>query len=104
MTLTSPSGDVIGRDEPDVVPGVDHEVGPTYESYTVADPEPGAWKVELFGKDVDPLGERVALTKTLEAPNQVPEARLVLRRRGREVVVSAERSRDPDGTVTRMGR
>jgi hypothetical protein len=57
MTLTTPSGRVIdrGTDAPDVI----HLKGPTFEVYTITNPEPGEWKVDLFAADVPPGGEKV---------------------------------------------
>jgi hypothetical protein len=57
MTLISPSGRVIDRDT--VASDVNHEVGPTYEIYTIINPEPGDWQVSLFGADVPVEGEEV---------------------------------------------
>ena len=57
MTLISPSGRVIDRNT--VAPDVVHDLGPTFEVYTVLDPEPGDWEVTLFGADVPASGEEV---------------------------------------------
>jgi hypothetical protein len=57
MTLTTPSGRVIDRstDALDVL----HDQGPTFEVYSITDPESGDWKVDLFAADVPPEGEDV---------------------------------------------
>ena len=57
MTLETPSGRRLGRDT--LAGDVAHDVGPTFEVYTVSNPEPGTWRVELYGADVDPQGEPV---------------------------------------------
>ena len=57
MTLTSPSGRVIDRNT--VAVDVFHDVGPTWEVYTIIAPEPGSWEVALFGADVPSTGEPV---------------------------------------------
>ncbi|MDL1944805.1 VWA domain-containing protein [Chloroflexi bacterium CFX2] len=57
MTLTSPSGRVIDRST--VAPDVLHENGPTYEVYTILNPESGNWNVNLYGADVPTGGEEV---------------------------------------------
>lgn len=57
MSLRTPSGRVIDRAT--AAPDVLHEVGATYEVYTILAPEPGQWVVTLFGADVDPAGEPV---------------------------------------------
>jgi hypothetical protein len=62
MRVTSPSGRVIdrGTDADDVV----HSHGETAETYTVQNPEPGQWKVELYGANVRSEGERTTMTGT----------------------------------------
>ncbi len=62
MTLIAPSGRVITRET--IADDVEHENGATYEYYTITDPEPGDWTVELFGADVSSDGEEVLLTVT----------------------------------------
>ncbi|NJM07727.1 hypothetical protein HC891_18355 [Candidatus Gracilibacteria bacterium] len=57
LTLVSPSGRVIDRAT--VAADVTHEVGPTFEVYTLTRPEAGTWTIELFGADVPPAGEPV---------------------------------------------
>lgn len=75
MTLTSPSGRVIGRDTSDV--DVVHDVGPIYENYTIAAPESGEWQVNLFGADVSPEGEEVRFTLTAsDTPPPPPPPKL----------------------------
>lgn len=77
MTLTSPSGIVYGRDTE--AAEVLHEVGPTYEIYTVLDPEPGEWTIELYGADVAAEGEPVVMTPTtVPLPGAPPTAALAV--------------------------
>jgi CSLREA domain-containing protein len=57
MTLTTPSGRVIDTTDPDV----EHENGPTFETYIITDPESGDWTIELFGADVPQGGEEVTV-------------------------------------------
>lgn len=73
MSLVSPSGRRIDR----AAAGGDlvHQLGPRFELYTVRDPEPGQWRVELFGRDVRPGGEPVVFTSASVArPGQAPTA------------------------------
>lgn len=69
MTLTSPSGRVIGRST--VADDVLHEVGPTFEIYTVFSPEAGVWQVELFGADIPVGGEPVTFGFTSLPPDSI---------------------------------
>ena len=55
MTLTSPSGRTIDRLSQAIDLRID--VGPTFESMTVVDPEQGTWEIELFGADIPAGGE-----------------------------------------------
>lgn len=57
LSLVSPSGRVIDRDT--TAPDVEHDLGATYESYGITNPEPGQWQVKLFGADVPAGGEEV---------------------------------------------
>ncbi len=61
MTLTSPSGRVIGRESTADL-DVTYFNGPTFEVYSVTNPEPGTWQISLFGADLPPEGEEVAFT------------------------------------------
>jgi hypothetical protein len=99
MTLTSPSGRVIGRDT--VADDVFHRNGPTDEVYRIADPEPGEWKVELYGRDVDPEGERTTLRQyESPAPNADPVPAIGVSKRSKSsIAVSAAGSSDPDGSI-----
>jgi len=73
MTLTTPSGRTIDRETnaPDII----HDLGATFETYTILDPEPGDWTVNLFGADVPPEGENVIFrfTTTPPMPSPPPE-------------------------------
>jgi len=72
MTLISPSGRVIDRNNAD--PDVVHAYGPTWEFYGVENPEAGEWLVELYGADVPEGGEEVVLDVTGTLENDPPIA------------------------------
>ncbi len=55
MTLTSPSGRRIDRQT--TATDVVTDVGSTYETITVVEPEVGEWKVDLYGADIPTGGE-----------------------------------------------
>jgi PKD repeat protein/flagellar hook assembly protein FlgD len=57
--LVSPSG--VQHDRGTVDAAVDHTNTDTRETYTVADPEPGEWTIELIGANVKPGGEPVTV-------------------------------------------
>lgn len=62
MTLRSPSGRVVDRNT--IAPDVIHDLGATFEVYTILNPEPGDWEVRLFGLDVPAGGEDVIFSFT----------------------------------------
>ena len=102
MTLVSPSGTTIDQNTTD--PDVTHTLGPTFESYSIIDPEPGDWTINLFGEDVPPEGEEVAVTVTLiqantppvaePGPDQMVEATSLA---DTSVTLNGAASSDPDG-------
>jgi len=102
MSLVSPSGRTIDRNTQ--AADVDHQLGPTYEVYTVANPEPGQWSVNLYGANVGQDGEPVNLQMT-QAPhlNQPPTATFTTSSTGGltplQVQFDATASSDPDGTI-----
>lgn len=55
MTLTTPSGRTIDAQTTD--PDVVVYSGPTYETFTITDPEQGDWTVDLYGADIPEGGE-----------------------------------------------
>ncbi|MBE3109770.1 MAG: VWA domain-containing protein [Acidobacteria bacterium] len=63
MTLVAPSGRVIDRDSTD--PDVTHDLGSSFEVYSVAYPEAGEWTIELFGADVPAEGEETIIGVTM---------------------------------------
>ncbi len=65
MTVTAPSGRTIDRTSTGDDLVVDF--GPTFETFTVRDPEVGEWKIELLGADVPPEGEEFTLS-TVQIP------------------------------------
>lgn len=99
MTLTSPTGRVIDRNT--VAPDVTHDLGPTFEVYTIVNPELGDWEVSLFGADVPPEGEDVIFgITTVPAPNQPPTADPngpYAADEGGEIIFDGTGSFDPDG-------
>ncbi len=98
MSLTSPSGRTIDRAT--VAGDVTHEVGPTFERYAVHHPEPGAWRVDLYGADVSPDGEPTRLVVSQDAPvNARPQARISKTLTGSTVRVDATGSSDRDGRL-----
>jgi PKD repeat protein/lysophospholipase L1-like esterase len=66
LTLTSSGGRVIDRET--TAPDVTHHHGPTNESFSVADPEPGRWEVEILAADVPAVGEAVRLETSQAEP------------------------------------
>jgi PKD repeat protein/lysophospholipase L1-like esterase len=70
-TLLSPSGQVVTPSSA----GVTHTVTGRSESYSIVDPKPGTWKVQLYGADVSPGGEPVVVdTNTQPAGRIAPVA------------------------------
>lgn len=100
LSLTSPSGRVIDRDT--LAADVQHEVGPTYESYHVQSPEQGAWTATLYGAKVAPKGEETRLDiYQPQAGNTAPDARFEQNFAGRTVTVDGSSSSDSDGSIDR---
>ena len=98
MSLTSPSGRVIDRTTS--AQDVQHEVGPTFESYHLSSSEAGTWTVRLFGAQVAPQGESTRLSVWhVPTLNKNPTAKFMLSQDGRTVTVDADSSTDADGTV-----
>lgn len=97
-TLVSPSGVRYTREDPR---DAEHANGPTWEYFTIPNPEPGDWTVEAYGADVGEQGEPVTYT-TYEAqpPNAVPEVTVTVDGGGRAYTFDASGSVDPDGTIT----
>jgi flagellar hook assembly protein FlgD/PKD repeat protein/lysophospholipase L1-like esterase len=104
LSLISPSGRVIDRATQ--AEDVEHIAGPTYESYIIANPEPGQWQYKLYGKDLPPGGEDVVVEDAVDAApgNQVPSALYTVDAyegtAGDERSFDARSSYDDDGTVT----
>jgi len=102
MSLVSPSGRVINRDTQDA--DVAHQLGSTYEVYTIANPEPGPWTVQLFGADVGQDGEDVRVqTAQTTRLNQPPTATFTTSSTSGhtplQLQFDATASTDPDGTI-----
>lgn len=72
LSLISPSGRLIERSTNS--PDVEHDLGVTYETYGIANPEEGEWQVSLFGADVSTGGEEVVFNHVAIAdPSPEPE-------------------------------
>lgn len=100
VSLRSPSGRLITRDT--VAPDVTRATGPTYDTVTVTDPEPGDWTVELFGAEVPASGEDAILDVVVREPvNQAPVATVTASLSRNTVLVDGGSSHDLDGTITK---
>lgn len=98
LSLTSPSGRTYTRATND--PGVQHLVGPTFETYSIPSPEVGTWTATLFGKQVAPGGEETRLVvHNPPVANKLPSAAFSQTVSGRTVTADAAASRDLDGTL-----
>ena len=98
-TLISPSGVRYTRDD---ARDAAHTNGPTWETFTIEDPEPGEWTIEMFGADVDPEGEPVDLVVT-DTPdwNAEPVADINVTRIDDDTYrFDATGSTDADGEIT----
>jgi hypothetical protein len=72
LSLMSPSGRVIDRNTTE--PDVEHDLGATYESYGITNPELGEWQVRLFGAEVPDGGEEVVFNyATILDPSPEPD-------------------------------
>jgi lysophospholipase L1-like esterase len=105
-SLISPKGKVISPHALAKVRGVQHEVGPTYEVYSIAKPEPGHWQIRALGVSVAAGGESVRISvRTERRRHRPPIARATARpTHGRAplgVVLSARGSRAVEGRVAR---
>ncbi|MCC2308847.1 PKD domain-containing protein [Cellulomonas chengniuliangii] len=97
-TLISPSGERYTRDDP---LGAEHGNGPTWEYFSIPNPEPGEWTVEYYGADVAADGEPLTVHALDETPvNQPPTAAIAVKRSGSTVTFDASGSTDSDGTVS----
>lgn len=95
LNLTSPSGRVYDRAVD--ARGVQHQVGPTFESYQLDTSEPGTWTAALYGARVAPEGEETRLDVwNTPAANQRPVARYTQTVKGRTVTVDARTSSDTE--------
>lgn len=98
MTLISPSGERIDRST--TRDDVTWEGGATYDYFTVADPEPGEWTIELYGANVAPLGEWSRVDGFgVGTPNELPTPRFSMDQTGNLVTFDASASTDPDGVI-----
>lgn len=103
MTLVSPSGRTITRSTS--ASDVYHLLGPTYEVFSISNPEAGTWTVEMKGTEVSPDGEAVRLSTTQSLPVNLPPiakftSSVTNGAAPLQVAFDATGSSDPDGTVT----
>ena len=103
MTLTTPSGRQITRSTS--AADVYHVLGPTYETFTIANPEAGTWTIQLTGTDVSVDGEPVRLsTAQLPHVNAAPTANLTASLASGtaplSVAFNGSTSFDPDGAIS----
>ncbi len=103
MTLVSPSGRQITRTSS--APDVYHLLGPTYEVFSIKNPESGTWTVKMQGANVSADGETVHLNTTHVPHFNVPPtasftSSVTNGTAPLNVTFDASASSDPDGTVT----
>jgi lysophospholipase L1-like esterase len=103
-SLVSPRGRVISAQTASKVRGVQHEVGPTYEVYSIANPEPGHWQIRALGVSVAAGGEPVRISvHTERRRHRPPIARATARpthgRAPLRVVFAANGSRAAEGRI-----
>lgn len=100
ITVTSPSGQVYHRSG--LPAGTRHLLGPTYEILQIPDPEPGRWKVELYGADMGADGEPVLFSTNVEpAWNYPPTPQIDYTIDGNRLHLNGTGSADTDGdTIT----
>lgn len=102
LTLESPSGRVIGRDTD--AEDIEHELGPTFETYVVREPEEGEWKMRFEGVDVATGGEKVTYEATTATEENLPPVAQFNQsldgvRPGLPVSFDASGSSDADGEI-----
>ena len=93
---------MIGRDSADG--DVEHELGPTFETYVIENPEEGEWKMRFKGVDVAPEGERVTYEATAAKEENVPPIAQFNQslddvHPGQQVSFDASGSSDADGEI-----
>jgi lysophospholipase L1-like esterase len=105
-SLISPKGKLISPHTLAKMHNVQHEVGPTYEIYSIANPEPGHWQIRALGVSVAAVGEPVKISvRTQRRRHRPPIARASARpTHGRTplgVLLSARGSRAVEGRLAR---
>ncbi len=103
-TLISPKGKVINAQKASKVRGVQHELGPTYEFYTITNPEPGKWRIMSLGVAVSPGGEPLHTFLHADKRHHKPpiaQAKATLTHGGRHLraVFTAKGSRAVEGRI-----
>jgi hypothetical protein len=102
LKLISPSGRAITTDTDEY--DVTVSAGPTFRTITVANPEPGDWRVEITGTDVSAGGEPITFDATqVPLQNQPPTAAAgasaVKGDIAETFAFSGAGSKDPDGQI-----
>lgn len=98
LSLTAPSGRTFTRST--TAPDVVHEVGPTFESFHIANAEAGTWTATLYGAQVAAQGEETRLSIWQPpAVHHDPVAQMSLTTAGRTITVDGGASTASDGTV-----
>lgn len=98
VSLVSPSGVRYDRSD---LHGAAHDNGATYEYYTIDNPEHGTWTLELYGADVAPAGESVAVSVVdQQAPTPSPDAAFATSGQGSTRTFDARGSTAPNGALT----
>ncbi len=65
--LIDPAGRKIDQEIAATDPDVQYDVGPTHESYTISNPRPGVWTMQLYGSDIPEGGEDVTIRLAVDS-------------------------------------
>jgi len=67
LTLISPDGDVITPEVAEIDPDITYVEESTHEHYTIKNPVPGMWTLNITGVDVPPEGENFTVSVTMKS-------------------------------------